>query len=192
MQLLALERARPAFSVRFAEQGAKFAIGGLDITLQPDRIDELATGGSLIIDYKLGASHRPRQWLDVRPGRPRRPQLPLYALAQEQGVNALAFAVLSPGKVEYRGWSSEPGIAFGVNVYPGGVRRRPTDPENWPSLFQHWQITLTQLAQQFVAGAATVDPLPQECSTCHLRMLCRVHERTLDTDTTDVDGNGDA
>jgi hypothetical protein len=37
---------------------------------------------------------------------------------------------------------------------------------------------LTQLAEDFVAGQATVDPLPQECSHCHLSALCRINEQT--------------
>ena len=100
MRLLAQDKQRPAFAVRFAETAEPYAIGGLAITLQPDRIDEIAGGGHLLIDYKLGDSHQPRQWLDVWPGRPRRPQLPLYGLAHEQTLRALAFVVLAAGAVE--------------------------------------------------------------------------------------------
>ena len=43
-------------------------------------------------------------------------------------------------------------------------------------------ISLTKLAEQFVAGDARVDPLPQECATCHLSTFCRVNELTSDDD----------
>jgi ATP-dependent helicase/nuclease subunit B len=180
LQLLMLEKQRPAFSLRVTETSEPYAIGGLSITLQPDRIDELANGGHLLIDYKLGDSHTQRQWLDTRPGRPRRPQLPLYGLAHAETLRGLAFVVLAAGSVEYRGWSDGSFVGDGVLPYPAGVRLRPEHPPDWPSLLQHWRTTLTQLAESFVQGNATVDPLPQECTHCHLSALCRINERTVE------------
>ena len=179
LALLDIERVREPFALRFAEQGGRLAIGGLDISLQPDRIDRLQAGGELLLDYKLGESHNPGQWLDVRPGRPRRPQLPLYALANAEHTQALAFVVLAPGRVEFRGWSGAPSGTPGIDLYPPPRRGRLQGPPDWPSLLAHWQRTLTQLAEQFVAGQAAVDPLPLECSTCHLRSFCRIHEHAL-------------
>lgn len=176
MGLMALERERASFVVRLAEQGESFTIGGLRIRLQPDRIDELSSGGQVLLDYKLGDSHRERQWLDTWPGRPRRPQLPLYLLAHEEHAAGLAFVVLAPRTIEFRGWSREAGVAPGMVPYP--PRRMPSDaPADWPDLMRHWRATLTQLAAGFVAGDAAVDPLPQECQTCHLSSFCRIHER---------------
>jgi probable DNA repair protein len=176
MGLMALERERSDFVVRLAEQGEPFVIGGLRIRLQPDRIDELSRGGQILLDYKLGDSHRERQWLDTWPGRPRRPQLPLYALAHEDRATGLAFVVLAPRTIEFRGWSREGGVAPGIVPYP--PKRLPPDaPMDWTELLRHWRTTLTQLAAGFVAGAAAVDPLPQECQMCHLSTFCRIHER---------------
>lgn len=178
LQLLAVEKLRPSFALRFAETSEPYAIGGLSITLQPDRIDEIGNGGHLLIDYKLGDSHLPRQWLDTWPGRPLRPQLPLYGLAHAETLHALAFVVLAAGAVEYRGWSDGSFVGEGVLPYPAGVRLRPGHPLDWPSLLTYWRSTLTQLAEDFVAGQAAVDPLPQECSNCHLSAFCRIDERT--------------
>jgi probable DNA repair protein len=175
LRLLAIERARPAFFVRATEQGGHLDIGGLSIAWQPDRFDELPHGGQLLIDYKLGAGYQPTQWLDVRPGRPRRPQLPLYALANPQQTEALAFVVLAPGNVEFRGWSAQDTGTPGIEMYPP-KRARPGAPTDWTSLLRHWHAALTQLAEQFVDGHAAVDPLPRECTHCHLKSLCRVHE----------------
>jgi probable DNA repair protein len=176
MELLRIEKLRPPFTVRFAETAERFAIGGLDITLRPDRIDELAEGGEVLIDYKLGDANRPRDWLDVVPGRPRQPQLPLYGLAHGARLRALAFVVLAAGKVEYRGLSDGANVGPGVDKYPGRMRIDLGDPVDWVSLQHHWQFTLTRLAERFVAGEATVDPLPGECERCHLSTLCRIHE----------------
>jgi probable DNA repair protein len=183
LQLLALEKQRPAFALRFTETSEPYAIGGLSITLQPDRIDELGNAGQLLIDYKLGDSHTPRQWLDMRPGRPLRPQLPLYGLAHEETLRGLAYVVLAAGAVEYRGWSDGTYVGEGVLQYPSGVRLKPGQPADWPSLVAHWRSTLTQLAENFVAGQAAVDPLPQECSTCHLSAFCRINEQTQEEES---------
>ncbi|HLS81822.1 MAG TPA: PD-(D/E)XK nuclease family protein [Steroidobacter sp.] len=179
LRLLEAERARPHFRVHQAESAQSWSIAGLEITLRADRIDELQDGGALLIDYKLGDSHRPREWLDAWPGRPRRPQLPLYALAYGDRLRALAYAVLSPGAVEYRGWSDGAAVAPGVRTFPQGVRPREGAvlPQDWAALLEHWRGTLTELAQQYVAGEARVDPLPQECAMCHLSAFCRVHDQ---------------
>ena len=177
MQLLAIERERPPFRVRFAETAERYSIGGLEVTLRPDRIDELAEGGELLIDYKLGDANRPRDWLDAWPGRPRRPQLPLYGLAHGERLRALAFVVLATGKVEYRGWSDGANAAPGIDAYPPRrLRVDLGDPMDWEALQDQWHFTLTRLAERFVAGEAAVDPLPRECETCHLSTLCRIHE----------------
>jgi probable DNA repair protein len=183
LQLLAVEKLRPSFALQLTEKSEPYAIGGLSITLQPDRIDELSGGGYLLIDYKLGDSHSPRQWLDTRPGRPPRPQLPLYGLAHGESLRSLAYVVLAAGAVEYRGWSDGAFVGDGVTAYPGHVRLRPEHPHDWPSLVDHWRTTLTALAENFVAGQAVVDPLPHECTHCHLSAFCRVSERTQEDET---------
>jgi ATP-dependent helicase/nuclease subunit B len=178
LELLELERTRPPFRVRFAEASQSFQIGGLAITLRPDRVDELATHGALLIDYKLGDTHKASDWLDKLPGRPKSPQLPLYALAHEPSLDALAFVTLAPGAVEYRGWSRSGAVGAGVPVYPAKIPKRLDPPADWAALLAHWRTTLTQLARRYVAGEAAVDPLPQACTYCPLSTLCRIHEHT--------------
>jgi probable DNA repair protein len=177
MRLLVQERLRPPFAVRFAEVDEQYRIGGLTIRLRPDRIDELANGSELLIDYKLGDSHKPRDWIDAWPGRPRRPQLPLYGLAHADRLGALAYVVLAPGAVEYRGWSNGTDVGMGVLPYPAGLRIDLGDPQDWQALMDQWRFSLTRLAERFVGGDARVDPLPLACQMCHLSTLCRIHER---------------
>lgn len=177
LELLDLERTRPPFRVRLAEEDDLFQIGGLAIRLRPDRVDELASRGALLIDYKLGDGHKATDWLDKRPGRPKSPQLPLYALAHEPALEALAFVTLAPGAVEYRGWSRSPAVGAGVAVYPAKIPKRLNPPPDFRALIEHWRATLTQLAMSYVAGESAVDPLPLACTYCHLSTLCRIHER---------------
>ncbi|MGH8188007.1 MAG: PD-(D/E)XK nuclease family protein [Steroidobacteraceae bacterium] len=179
MKLLAQEKRRPPFTIRLAEAAEQYTIGGLSITLRPDRIDELPGGGEMLIDYKLGGSNHQRDWRDAWPGRPRNPQLPLYGLAHSEQLRALAYVVLAPGAVEYRGWSDGTDVGAGVWPYPAGVRIDLGDPTDWQALMHHWRFTLTRLAERYVAGEASVDPLPFECATCHLSTLCRINELIL-------------
>ena len=187
MRLLAAERTRPPFTVELAETAEQFRIGELSVTLRPDRVDLLEGGGQLLIDYKLGDSHTPADWFDAL-GRPRRPQLPVYGLAHAATLRGLAYAVLAPGAVEYRGWSDGTPIGPGVSPYPGRMRIDFGDPQDWESLVHYWQFSLTRLAEHYVAGDARVDPLPQECATCHLSTFCRIHELSAETE---VEGGDD-
>ncbi len=77
-ELLEIERTRTPFKVAALEAKERFAIGGAFLTLSIDRIDELESGGEVIIDYKTGRPNAAR-WLG-----PKRdlPQLPLYAVTR--------------------------------------------------------------------------------------------------------------
>ena len=68
-----------------------------------------------------------------------------------------------------------PVIALVVGAMSRAFRRYSTR-------IQHSMGDVTKLAEQFVAGDARVDPLPQECATCHLSTFCRVNELTSDDD----------
>ena len=87
--------------------------------------------------------------------------------------------VLTPGAVEYRGWSDGSDVGAGVWAYPSGVRIDLGDPGDWQALMHYWRFTLTRLAERYVAGEASVDPLPFECTTCHLSTFCRINELAL-------------
>ncbi len=177
MALLMLEAQRLPFRVYRAEQTEHYTLAGMSIKIQLDRIDELADGGKLLIDYKTGDANTTADWLDRTPGRPRSPQLPLYALAHRQQLAGITFAVLAPGKAEFRGLADTDSIAPGIADYAQlKPYRKLSGIESWDDLLQHWQTVLNVLAQQYLSGAAYVDPLKNECTYCHLQSLCRVHE----------------
>jgi len=178
LALLAVERQRPAFRVHRAEQREDFALAGLSMRIQPDRMDELADGQLLLLDYKTGATYRPAQWLDAaHPGRPASPQLPLYALAHVDTLAALAFVIVAPGVAEYRGLGDARAIFPGVYAYADSKRQQLYGVETWRALLQHWHEVLTSLAHAYRAGEAEVDPLYGECRYCELSTLCRISER---------------
>ncbi|MFV0279041.1 MAG: PD-(D/E)XK nuclease family protein, partial [Parahaliea sp.] len=180
-------RAREDFRVLAREQRVETVLGKLPLRLQVDRVDQLADGSLLIIDYKSGRSE-PRSWLGERPSLP---QLPLYGVVSEGAVQALAFAQVRPRACAYRGLGRSEVVA-GVSADIGKATRGKADIDNWPDLLAAWRVTLEGLADDFVAGRAEVDPLNgNSCTWCGLQALCRIDAMAEagDAEVTESEGN---
>jgi probable DNA repair protein len=162
---LELERSRADFEVAAIEQPRALEIGGLTLSGRIDRMDRLADGSHLLLDYKTSRQLSPRQWLGERPDEP---QLPLYATAVEEDIGAVAFARLRRGEMRFTGYARAAGAAPGV-----------TRHEGWNALLGEWRKALGALALAFASGSAPVDPKQglATCRNCGLEPLCRVHER---------------
>lgn len=163
---LDLERQRPTpFRVRHLEERRPLALHGLELQVQADRVDELADGEQVVIDYKSGVLHQP-DWAAERPGEW---QVPLYCLQTERPVAALLGQVHSQG-TRFRG------MAAYADIAPGIPALTPTDTvADWPDLIRHWRQVLAQLTAEIQAGQARVAPRnAQACAHCGLQALCRV------------------
>ncbi|MEP1471700.1 MAG: PD-(D/E)XK nuclease family protein [Halieaceae bacterium] len=168
---LGVERAREdAFNVVAREQEMTVSLGRLTLQLQVDRVDALADGGVAIVDYKSSVS-KVGDWLGRRPAKP---QLLLYGLAAAEQPAALSFAQVRARESKFVGLGETafaPGIATDISKAVKGK----VDADDWPSLNRVWQAQLEQLADDFLAGKAAVDPLANDsCSWCGLQSLCRV------------------
>jgi ATP-dependent helicase/nuclease subunit B len=171
---LAVEAARPPFAVAASEQQVVAAVGGLQLDLRVDRVDRLADGATLVIDYKTGEA-RTGDWWDERPAAP---QLPLYAAVAPGPVAAVAFAKVTPGGCRLAGVGD-------ADAGPGVVvvaKARGCPVANWVELVDRWRTTVERLAHDFAARVAAVDPLRNgddlvACAYCDLAPLCRIHER---------------
>ncbi|MFT5446758.1 MAG: ATP-dependent helicase/nuclease subunit B [Gammaproteobacteria bacterium] len=174
---LAVELTRAPFTVEAVEQRRTVRIGGLSLTIQLDRVDQVA-GRRLLIDYKSGNTSR-AGWFGERPDEP---QLPLYALSLDSdghragSVAALCFARLRRAQEGFDGIGEDetwvPGLkALGAQAKGAGAHR---DFADMTELKAHWAQVLTALAEEFASGQARVDPKPLACQYCDVRALCRV------------------
>jgi probable DNA repair protein len=172
LQWLAIERQRSDFRVVAREESISLQLNKLSISLRADRIDELPDGARFIIDYKSGRSS-PQDWLGERPPRP---QLLLYGLAMQQTVAGLAFAQVRSRDCKYAG-AGQIEVAPGVQSDIEKLVNDKMPVKDWEDLAAAWQENLERLAQEFVDGAAQVDPLQSSsCTYCGLQALCRVGE----------------
>ncbi|WP_027708230.1 PD-(D/E)XK nuclease family protein [Zooshikella ganghwensis] len=174
-QWLALEKARPDFEVVVIERRRRCEFAGLPLQLQVDRIDRLADGTLLLVDYKSSASQL-QSWLGERPDNP---QLPLYVLQAKQPITALAFAEVRRGLCQWQGLAAtEVGIE-GIDPLTA-KKRRIALPAQWDELIKQWQTNLTDLVKGFLQGDTRVEPKrPQVCQQCQRQSLCRVQELSL-------------
>jgi probable DNA repair protein len=178
--LLALERARPPFTVVETERELTGRIGGLELALRVDRVDE--TDGTLVvIDYKTGAV-RGAPW---RGARMDAPQLPLYAVLHPRHPAGIAIAEAGAAHAAYFGVGSDAVRIDGV--VPAEEFRLTEDREGgfgWRQVKEHWWAWLERLALDHAAGKADVDPklAGQTCRRCHLAALCRVESAPADGD----------
>lgn len=171
---LALERQRAPFTVAAFEQKQLLTVGQLQFKGKLDRIDRLADGRHVIVDYKTSMSS-PGDWFGPRPNEP---QLPLYGVFHGDDVAGLIFGQVKLGAMAIRGLASDRGVSPQLDSF--SESKYALDVSTWPDLMQHWKTLLEALSENFRLGDARIDPKePATCTTCHLTALCRVNERGI-------------
>ncbi|MEP7245101.1 MAG: PD-(D/E)XK nuclease family protein, partial [Gammaproteobacteria bacterium] len=165
--LCELERTRPAFLVQEAEIERTLRLAGAQLRLRIDRLDALGTGGLAILDYKSG---RPisGDWYSERPSHP---QLLAYLAAVGDEVLAMATVTVTAREIRFDGVASDGNLlpkVRGVEGTSGEAGR-----EAWELRRREWHARIEQLAADFLAGRAAVDPRPKACQYCHVVSVCR-------------------
>ena len=169
------EKKRDHFTVIAVEEKQTIHIGELVLNARLDRIDELAGGQRLIIDYKTR-----KQSIQAMIGeRPDEPQLPIYLVAMEaqQQAAGVAFAAVKRGEMGFAAITCDADLLPGIKAFSqiNGCKQYST----WEDLVAAWRQHLTNLANGFCQGNAQVDPnnFPQTCEYCDMQLFCRIHER---------------
>ncbi len=154
-----VERERAPFAIESVETRMHFNAHGVVLELRVDRIDRLADGSLLIIDYKSGA---PKALLD-RDGQPKDLQLVVYAAALDRDVGALALANLASSGIRYRG--------IGRPTEWGGL-----EAEDWERKLDGWKARVDDALRRFAAGDVSVNVSLPSDATRPLSLMSRVEE----------------
>ena len=175
--------ARGDFEVKWTEERLPLAIGPLSLTGQIDRVDCLADGRTVVIDYKTGGPSSVKAWLGERPDEP---QLPLYLVATQPDARGVSFARLRAGERRFVTLAEDAAMLPGARVDEWQRLH-----SSWPGLVEAWRRELLRLAENFVAGVATVAPKRADsCRYCDVSMLCRLNERAGERGEDDGDEGG--
>ncbi|MBF0187609.1 MAG: PD-(D/E)XK nuclease family protein [Magnetococcales bacterium] len=170
---LTLERGRELpFTIAHRESALEAKLAGITFSIRADRIDKLEDGSHLLLDYKTAATLSAKSWFGPRP---EEPQLPLYAIALEQRVSAIAFAQTRPESSRFIGIADREEYQPGIRAWQALMDEET--PESWQKVLDGWKETLISLAEAYGAGAAPVDPRPKACDHCPYPAICRIFER---------------
>lgn len=177
---LEVELQRADFKVDACEQRHMLEVDGLSLTLTIDRIDALADGSLVVIDYKTSSLVTNKSWADDRIAEP---QLPIYAALALNGeqVVAVCFAKIRTDETKFIGLSAEssvlPAIAALAEVTKSSAFKHF---DSWDALLQHWQGSLTNIALEIKSGVASVTFTKEsELAYCDVKPLLRLPERLL-------------
>ena len=163
LEWLSHESARnEAFIVETVEQDRKYEVPGLSLQLRVDRIDRLANGNLVLIDYKSGAQTRGK----LQGDRPPEPQLLVYAASVGSGVDGIFFGQLKPREVKAVGFSRKKQFKM----------QTAEEKRDWDTYIEASREIVFKLANDFVRGAAQVDPIKGACDYCGSKPFCRVNE----------------
>jgi probable DNA repair protein len=193
-ELLRLEAQRADFRIEMLERQLPLRIGAISLELRIDRVDRLAGGGLVVIDYKTGRGV-PSDWTSARPDTVQ--MLAYHAalrqyLAEQDVATAqaeivgLCYAQLSESQVRYRGVVREAAPLSPALPTPRTSRSAPP----WSDRSAAWDVHLAWLGDRIAAGDATVEPAPAVCRSCDLALLCRRAEQVVAVDDDDAGGDG--
>lgn len=174
-----LERRRPAFTVESMECGRRVSLAGLNVDVCIDRIDRLADGRLVLLDYKTGQVGK--DWTGERPANP---QLPVYALCAQGPLAAVAYAQIRGSDCRFRGVASEPAVLPLVTA-------AQLEADDFDAQLASWRERLIRIAEELRDGVARIAPLERACEFCALAGLCRIDPNTLAPAAEDAPGGSE-
>jgi len=174
------EKHRLPFEVVQLEQRLEVEIAGIQINVIIDRVDKLASGQTVVVDYKTGRNNSINGWAKDRI---ESPQLPLYSSTNEE-VEGVVFGQAFPNQYKFIGTTSEDRIVGSV-LSPGSQKQLSHKFSDWDSAREHWTSSLNMLANEVKDGLATITPVSKACDYCDLSPICRIDPTDEDVDAQD-------
>ncbi|MDR1012279.1 MAG: PD-(D/E)XK nuclease family protein [Coxiellaceae bacterium] len=163
---LEVEKKRQPFEVVAIEKSTQIKLSSLTIKLRIDRIDRIANHKTILIDYKTGGNFPFA--INLFEERPQYPQLLLYILAIKS-ITGLAFAHINNESMKFRELNLDELFS---NLCSN---KSKNDIKTWSELIKYWKATLDKIANEFVSGKATPEPLSREiCRQCNFDPICRI------------------
>jgi probable DNA repair protein len=153
------ELRRQEFQVLVVEESVHFERHGVELDLRIDRIDRLADGSLLVIDYKTGATKA----LLTRDGQPKDLQLVVYASALDEAIGGLVLINVDSREIVYRGVG-------------GSVEWDHSPSELWKLRLSGWQRFVDEAIAQLAAGDVRLNTNLPVLDWRPLSVLSRVEE----------------
>ncbi len=171
---------RAPFEVVATEREQTVSLDEISVRLKVDRVDQLESGGQLIVDYKTGKHNSTKSWNEPRITSA---QLPLYAALNKE-VTGVCFAQVARNRQGFIGLADDGELLPGVRV--------PPEEQTWEDQVQRWTDRLSVLATEIKHGVASVTPVPGACTYCDLKPVCRIDatDKTSDESDSADDANG--
>jgi RecB family exonuclease len=151
------EVSRPEFKVAAVEKKLDYEKFGIRLGLRIDRIDCLADGRMLVVDYKTGSPktflNRNRELKDL--------QLMVYADALSEEIGGLAFINVDSREITYKaaggGWNE-------------------AEEDAWEETLQSWRSEVHHALEALATGDARINILQSASDGRSLNILSRLEE----------------
>ncbi len=156
---ISAEIERPGYVVVDVEKSIDSAAYGVRLALRIDRIDRLADGSLLVIDYKTGG---PKNLLN-RDGDPLDLQLVVYADVLQETVGGLALINIDSRSISYKGTG-------------GSVEWDVARQDAWPERLDAWRDEVHRALREIAAGDVRINLLLTADEGRPLGILSRLEE----------------
>lgn len=159
------DKKREYFKIEGLEKTIALTIDDWTFELRYDRLDKLANGDLVMIDYKSKIPS-PLPWEDERPIHP---QILMYALALAS-IRYLLFVAINPKELKSSGLGMD-------KLEPYTLK---TSKEPWETWQHKWYAVLKTLIEEFKSGNCAPTPLSAKtCRYCHNRDICRQESQAV-------------
>ncbi len=165
--LVERDRKRGAVNLVELEDRHQIEVGGLELTVQFDRVDASGEGARLVIDYKTGSKFGAAKWIGERP---LEMQLPLYAAYGN--CDGIALYWLHARELSITGMGTDD---WGINAGTGHGRKsfKVLDADEWQQQLMAWRASCEQLITEFRAGDCRIDLLSDTLAAGEYAMVTR-------------------